>query len=80
MSAQQLARTGENTHCVDCYAKPLFGGMRCLPCFQKRVKDKLVLHGCGIHPPSAWCYSDCGCRCEGCRRGKSIKKAAEVRR
>jgi hypothetical protein len=29
------ARQGLNRSCVDCFQKPLHGGLRCLPCYQE---------------------------------------------
>jgi hypothetical protein len=35
-----LAQKGENRCCVDCGDRPWGGGMRCLPCFQRRCKER----------------------------------------
>jgi hypothetical protein len=35
-----LAQKGENRCCVDCGDRPWGGGMRCLPCFQQRCRDR----------------------------------------
>jgi hypothetical protein len=37
---EELARTGENAACVDCDGIPMFGGLRCLPCFQVRCEQR----------------------------------------
>jgi hypothetical protein len=40
-SGRQLdAQLGQNSNCVDCGERPLFGGMRCLPCFQVRCAER----------------------------------------
>ena len=31
----QAAREGNNRSCVDCFRPSLYGGLRCLPCFQE---------------------------------------------
>jgi hypothetical protein len=71
MTVIELAQKGKNTRCVDCRAVPLFGGMRCLPCFQKRCsRNAGVEHLCVRHEPGASCYQICRCRCEDCRTAK----------
>lgn len=35
-----LAQMGKNSSCVDCAAEPMFGGLRCLPCFQDRAYQR----------------------------------------
>jgi hypothetical protein len=35
---QGLCQLGQNRSCVDCGDSPWGGGMRCLPCFQRRVE------------------------------------------
>jgi hypothetical protein len=71
MSVLELARAGTNRACVDCADRPLFGGLRCLPCFQRRCsRNAGVEHLCVRHEPGASCYQICRCRCEGCREAK----------
>ena len=63
-----LAQAGENLRCVDCGNDPLFGGMRCLQCFQSRVKSRLLeAHKCKLHEPGSTCYTKCRCHCAACR-------------
>jgi hypothetical protein len=73
MSVLELARAGTNRACVDCADRPLFGGLRCLPCFQRRC-----LQNAGEHlfaePPSPGTYGR-GCRCRRCK-----VKSAEYQR
>ena len=40
MNVQELAREGTNTQCVECNNTPLFGGVRCIRCFQARVEKR----------------------------------------
>jgi hypothetical protein len=42
MTVKELARQGANTRCVDCAAVPLFGGLRCLTCFQRKADERQV--------------------------------------
>jgi hypothetical protein len=44
MSVLELARAGTNRACVDCADRPLFGGLRCLPCFQRRCLQNAGEH------------------------------------
>jgi hypothetical protein len=37
---EALAQKGENRCCVWCGNPPWGGGMRCLPCFQRRCKER----------------------------------------
>ena len=37
---EERAADGANTACVDCWEPPLYGGMRCLPCFQTRAAER----------------------------------------
>jgi hypothetical protein len=37
---ERLAQEGRNRQCVDCGDLPLFGGMRCLDCFQVRCDER----------------------------------------
>ena len=37
---RQLAQEGRNRACVDCYREPYGGGLRCLPCFQVRCRER----------------------------------------
>jgi hypothetical protein len=74
---------GRNTRCVDCGDLPFGGGMRCLTCFQQRVKvrlDEEGTHECGKHQQSSTCYRACRCRCGGCRRAVADEKARERRK
>lgn len=76
-STLNAARAGENVACIDCDRSPLFGGLRCLACFQQRAKDRSNgKHGCPRHEPSVVCYNQCACRCEGCG---GIEKKRRVR-
>jgi hypothetical protein len=68
------AADGVNDRCVGCGASPLFGGMRCLPCFQARCEARRQApggHVCRDHDPSVKCYLRCACRCAACRSAKS---------
>jgi hypothetical protein len=56
---------GQNTECVDCGDSPYGGGMRCVPCFQKRVDEKAGSHTMEV-PPGLTAYKY-GCRCRRCR-------------
>jgi hypothetical protein len=69
-----LAQKGENRECVDCGDVPLFGGMRCLDCFQTRCDQRrhTTPHEFA-EPPSYGCYVK-GCRCSECRRFSAIVK------
>lgn len=59
---------GQNFNCVDCGEPPLFGGMRCLPCFQSRCSSRMLEgHHCLKHSPGVGCYAMCLCRCVSCR-------------
>jgi hypothetical protein len=50
---------------------PWGGGMRCLPCFQQRVKRNAgTEHLCVRHLPGASCYQICRCRCRECKDAK----------
>lgn len=86
MSAAELARQHMNTACVDCGKPPHAGGMRCLPCFQRKARKVLPTvddartntvqlfgrpHLCVKHHPSVVCYIKCRCRCDDCRKVKS---------
>ena len=78
MNVTRLAQQGTNTRCVDCQARPLFGGMRCLDCFHVRVKDKQGTH-VSDQPPSYSSYQG-GCRCRECRRASAdYSKARRVK-
>ena len=37
---EEWARAGRNPDCIDCGDRPLFGGLRCLPCFQVRCEER----------------------------------------
>jgi hypothetical protein len=65
---EEWARAGENPACIDCEDVPLFGGLRCLECFQVRCdrRRNSTPHDF-IDPPSYGCYVR-GCRCSECRR------------
>jgi hypothetical protein len=66
-----VCQQGKNPACVDCGVPPLFGGMRCLACFQRRCEANAGTdHLCVKHPPGASCYQLCRCRCEDCRAAK----------
>jgi len=39
---QLWAQEGRNPDCVDCGDRPLFGGLRCLPCFQLRCDERSI--------------------------------------
>ena len=80
MTVKELAREGLNTQCTDCGDTPLFGGMRCLCCFQhaatlrrsRSAPDGSTSpsgppHLCSRHVPSVVCYVKCKCRCDDCR-------------
>jgi hypothetical protein len=56
---------GRNTACVDCGHRPYGGGMRCVPCFQKRVDEKSGTHT--SHLPTGVQAYEGGCRCRRCR-------------
>lgn len=83
-AAEARAADGVNQRCVSCGAPPLFGGMRCLPCFQARCEARREApggHVCRHHAPSVNCYLRCACRCPGCRTAKAQdrrRRAAEV--
>lgn len=62
---KKLAALGKNPRCVDCEVKPLFGGLRCLPCFQLRCRQNAGDHLFG-EPASLATYKR-GCRCRACR-------------
>jgi hypothetical protein len=67
------AREGVNASCIDCGGNPLWGGLRCLTCFQRRADERSNgIHGCPRHDPSSVCYNQCACRCEKC---SEIEKA-----
>jgi hypothetical protein len=71
MTVIERARAGTNQFCVDCAERPWGGGMRCLPCFQLRVKRNAgTEHLCVRHPPGASCYQICRCRCRECKDAK----------
>jgi hypothetical protein len=59
------AQLGQNRCCVNCGDRPFGGGMRCLPCFQKRVDEKAGEHTLEV-PPGLTAYKY-GCRCRRCR-------------
>ena len=67
-----LAQIGKNPACVDCDDVPLFGGMRCLTCFQSRVRANRGEH-VAPNPPSAAGYSN-GCRCRDCRAASAAAR------
>jgi hypothetical protein len=75
-----LAQKGQNEACVDCQAEPLFGGMRCLDCFQARC-DR-IRHATPhqfAEPPSYGCYNR-GCRCRECRMfSAKVKRRARLK-
>ena len=70
-----LAQSGENRRCVDCGGSPLFGGMRCLDCFQERSHRTNGVHVGGTSPSASWYKS--GCRCGGCREAASEARRVE---
>ncbi len=75
-----LAQKGENRECVDCGDLPLFGGMRCLDCFQTRCDQRrnATPHEF-VDPPSYGCYNR-GCRCSECRRySATVKRRARAK-
>ena len=37
---ERLARDGRNPECIECGDEPLFGGLRCLPCFRRRCDER----------------------------------------
>ena len=65
MSAVELAREGLNRSCVDCSDVPLFGGMRCYPCFYRKVVERRGEHEAD-GPPGYATYV-AGCRCRDCK-------------
>jgi len=64
---QLWAQEGTNRECVECGEAPLFGGMRCLTCFQVRAdwKRQTVPHRFP-EPPSYSSYKR-GCKCRECQ-------------
>jgi len=71
---EEWARAGENPACVDCGDLPLFGGMRCLDCFQSRCdRRKESEPHQYAEPPSYGCYVK-GCRCRECRAASATVK------
>jgi len=71
----EAARLSQNTACVECGSEPLFGGMRCLRCFRRRRDLKQAgYHVCDRHDPCAYCYQQCGCRCQACLQGEKDRK------
>ena len=64
-----LARVGRNSRCVDCSAAPLFGGLRCLSCFQLRARVRAGEH-VGSERPSLSTYA-AGCRCRHCKQASA---------
>jgi hypothetical protein len=62
---EKLAQIGKNQACVVCSDKPLFGGLRCLPCFQRRCRENAGEH-LFASPASTSTYQQ-GCRCRACR-------------
>ena len=68
LTLRQLCNAGLNQACVDCGDAPLFGGLRCLDCFQIRCDSRKGSdeHLFTAKVPSMTTYRD-GCRCAECR-------------
>jgi hypothetical protein len=74
---EEMARTGSNPECVDCADVPLFGGLRCLECFQLRCdKRRHATPHKFVDPPSYGGYVK-GCRCGECRSFSAYAKRRE---
>jgi hypothetical protein len=72
---EEWARAGENPACIDCGDKPLFGGLRCLDCFQvrcERRQESAPKHKF-VDAPSHWGYNR-GCRCRDCMDATLVVK------
>lgn len=78
---KRLAQIGRNERCVTCAGEPLFGGLRCLRCFQEAaLLRKGGPHVCVKHAPSLSCYNSCRCRCAACRKLVNDSRAEYRRR
>jgi hypothetical protein len=75
-----VCQQGKNPACVDCGVPPLFGGMRCLDCFQRRCEAvrQTVPHMFDL--PSSYSTYSKGCRCRECTDHAAAAKARNRRR
>ena len=69
IDVKERARLGVNQFCVDCARTPFGGGMRCLECFQLRVRVRAGEHEAAERPSYAT-YA-MGCRCRDCKRASA---------
>ena len=57
---------GRNPTCVDCGVPPLFGGLRCLDCFQQRCIEVRQTVPHMFDRPSSYITYNAGCKCREC--------------